>query len=329
MQSSILQHKSGKPALFTLLVLSLIVMAVIIAFPKECSKAMLDGLRLCAYNIIPSVFPFAVLSKIFISAGGAELLAKFLSLPCKKLFNLNGNCSAALILGLISGYPSGSVCAVSLYNSGKCNRNEAERLCAFCNNASPAFLVGGIGIGFLASEKLGYFLLIAQSISALLVGIILSKTKGSQMMQIEPTDSNLNSAETAENSIKISSLISDAVSESSFLMLKICGFAVFFQVLCSIFELFSHKVNSSATINSLVFGLSELGFAAEYVSQNLLNENFAAVLVSAFIGWSGLSVHMQVKSAVGDAFSLKPYFLGKTLQAILCAVIMFLLLLIK
>ena len=64
------------------------------------------------------------------------------------LFRLPGCAgSAALLLGLVGGYPIGARTAAELYASGDLTRQEAERLLTFCNNSNPVFLISVLGCG--------------------------------------------------------------------------------------------------------------------------------------------------------------------------------------
>ena len=88
------------------------------------------------------------------------------------LFRVNGSCAAALVLGLIGGYPVGAKAAADLYRNGRCNESEARRLLGFCNNAGPSFLIGVVGAGIFQSAKLGLLLEGIHIFSALLIGLL-------------------------------------------------------------------------------------------------------------------------------------------------------------
>ena len=59
--------------------------------------------------------------------------------------------AGALVLGLAGGYPVGARTAAELYAQGALTRDEAERLLTFWNNANPAFLLSGLGLGALGA----------------------------------------------------------------------------------------------------------------------------------------------------------------------------------
>ena len=107
-------------------------------WPREVSAAVREGLQLCYNVILPSLFPFFILSSLVISLGLAGYLGRLLEPVMRPLFRVGGPCAAVLALGFVGGYPVGARAALTLYEEGQCTKTEAERLLAFCNNSGPA-----------------------------------------------------------------------------------------------------------------------------------------------------------------------------------------------
>lgn len=162
---------SVKTKLWICLMLAL--SALLLVFSPQSAEAARNGIILCGKAVIPALFPFFVLNGILIRLGFADDIGKALDKPMRRLFGLGGSCAAALITGMVCGYPSGAKAAYDLYKSGSCTKSEAETVLAFANNASPAFLIAGVGTAMLKSAEKGVILYILQLISALAVGIIM------------------------------------------------------------------------------------------------------------------------------------------------------------
>jgi len=79
---------------------------------------------------------------------------------------------AALILGIISGYPVGAKTVANLKENGLCSDIEAERLIAFTNNSGPLFIIGTVGLGIFLDVKIGFLLLLIHILASLTVGFI-------------------------------------------------------------------------------------------------------------------------------------------------------------
>ena len=140
--------------------------------PQSAMKAARSGLALCGNVIIPSLFPFFVLSSLVVDLGLAGYLGRLLERVMRPLFRVNGACASALALGFIGGYPVGARTAISLYQSGMCSRTEAQRLLAFCNNSGPAFILGVVGAGVFASSRVGVLLCLAHALASVCVGVL-------------------------------------------------------------------------------------------------------------------------------------------------------------
>ena len=67
-----------------------------------------EGIALCLHSVLPSLFPFFVLSSMLLSLGFAESLGRVLFPLMNGLFHLGGNGASALALGHIAGSPTGA-----------------------------------------------------------------------------------------------------------------------------------------------------------------------------------------------------------------------------
>ena len=125
----------------------------LVIYPNDTMTAAKDGLSLCFNIILPSLFPFFVLSSLLVELGFARYLGKFLEGLMRPLFNVSGACSLAFALGFIGGYPTGAKTAIAIYEKGLCTKTEGERLLSFCNNSGPAFILGVVGAGVFSMVK--------------------------------------------------------------------------------------------------------------------------------------------------------------------------------
>ena len=146
--------------------------AVIVRHPAEISASVKDALFLCADSVVPSLFPFFVISNLLISLNIGTFCEKYLRKITKPLFGISATLSPALALGLIGGYPVGAITCSETYSQKLCTKDDAERALAFCNNCGPAFILGAIGSGIFSSGKTGAALLIIHVLSALTTGVL-------------------------------------------------------------------------------------------------------------------------------------------------------------
>ena len=305
----------------------------LLLFPDQSVTAAKDGVQLCLNVIVPSLFPFFVLSTLCVELGLIRALGSLAGPLMAPLFRVGGACAGAFLLGIVGGYPVGARTAIALYESGQCNRDEAERLMSFCNNSGPAFILGVVGAGIFSSSAAGLWLYGAHVAASILVGLLFRfYGKGTV------TVSEFSPAHSAD--ISVSELFIRAVKDAFSSAMNICAFVIFFTVVIRLLFL-TGIITRLASILVLLLGNlglhqdmaeSLLSGAIEMTSGVWSLRDMAASLgnrlcMAAFIlGWAGLSVHCQVLSVIGKSgLSTRTYFFGKLLHGILSAVLVFLL----
>ncbi len=125
---------------FTMIVLGAAALALL-RWPEIATDAVLSGLAVCAKTILPSLFPFFVLTNLWIATGNAASLSRLAAPLMERVFHISGAAAPALVLGAVGGYPVGAQVAAQLFKAGDVERDTAHRMLFFCCNAGPAFLI--------------------------------------------------------------------------------------------------------------------------------------------------------------------------------------------
>ena len=123
-------------------------------FSDEIAHSVKSGLSLAVNVVIPSVFPFIILSDALysmLSFGPSSVIGR----AFEWLFGISRNAVYAFLLGAVCGFPLGVKCTSDLYREGLISREEAEGLMGFCNNTGPAFLISGVGVGLRKNASEG------------------------------------------------------------------------------------------------------------------------------------------------------------------------------
>lgn len=282
---------------------------LLIINPQASIKYAAYGMSVCGEIIIPSLFPFFICSGLLIYSGFCELLAKFMQPVMKPLFNVNGSGAAAFVLGIISGYPLGALTVCNLYEKLYLSKSEAERMLAFCNNSGPLFILGAVGASMFANPKIGIVLYISHLLSAIIVGIAFRFYKRNSF------HSPANVPKTEDKSI--GEIFSAVLASSVQSILTVCGAVVFFSVISSlVLDLFHINDNLKIFISALL----EFSSGVEKITASSMPLLEKITASAAIIGFAGVSVHLQVLGIVSKyQLSLKPYLVGKALQAVLSA----------
>lgn len=286
-------------------ILCLIAAVILILFPDAASEGCRSGLKICSELIIPSLFPFFVLSGVITGLNIPQSMGKALSKAAGKLFGVSGTGATALIIGLSCGYPMGSAYITDMRKRELISQEEAERLMGFCSNSGFGFIIGAVGCGVFGDMKYGLILYLTHVLSAVTVGILMKKRLGKlSFSYIEQTAADF-------ESIELTSLLTSSVKNAVSSMLNVCGFIIFFSVIIKLIDaygLFSLTVGyiGSKTgveltwLRSLFYGFLELSCA--FGEMRKLAPSPSSLTLAAFIlGWGGLSVHMQALSIAQSA----------------------------
>ena len=142
-------------------------------WPSETYQGALYGLELWATILVPSLLPFFIIAEIILGLGIVRALGILLEPLMRPVFNLPGSASFVVLMGFTAGFPMGAVLTKRLVEENLCSIREAERLVAFTNNSSVAFILAAVATGLFHDPLLGIILAIAHYLSNLLVGIVL------------------------------------------------------------------------------------------------------------------------------------------------------------
>ena len=329
----------------------------------EAERVTATGQRavsLCTQLLIPSLFPFFVVSTLLVQLGYADALGRVFGPVMRTLFRVNGRCAAAFLLGAVGGYPVGARTAIALYREGACSRTEAERLLAFCSNSGPAFVLGTVGslfgagvsglggpgglggLGGLAGPGLRLYATHLAASVLIGIGFRFWRYADGPSDAVLPAASHdrvsaLPAAGPAKEPTSFSSALVRSVSGAVIAVAKLCGFVVLFAVLTEL--LFAsgtltwlaklagtHGADlglTPAMAEALLRGFLEVtsGLWSLAGARGSLTAQLA--LAACMLGWAGLCVHCQVLTFLeGSDLSARPYLAGKLLQGLLSAALM-------
>ena len=287
----------------------------LIATAGTVSEAVRHALLLCADTIVPSLFPFFVLSILLNRLGLPGLLGRVFGRAASALFGVSGEGVSALFIGLTGGYPLGASYIGELCVSGRIGRQEGERLLAFCNNSGPAFIIGAAGAGVFGSTGVGLLLYAVHVCAAVLTGMLFSG-RGDETEERPPAQ---------DDEAALATALPDAVKGAVTAVLNVCGFVVFFSAVTALMDaggVLTACVQALATllradpaaIRALLVGILELG--GGIAAMRGLPPTPGNLALAAFLlGFGSLSVHCQTAAVLdGTSLSMGHYLLAKALQ---------------
>ncbi len=254
------------------------------------SEGVRTGLDLSYLAVIPSVFPFAVVTSYMTEHIDTEEEPFFLR-PLSSLFSLPRGGGICFLTGLLCGFPLGAKCVIDGYRRGLFSKRDTERMLMFCNNTGPAFLVGAVG-GLRGDIRQGWILYGIQCTLAVLTALFTRrKSESAPALAIHMRQAP--------------KPFSQVVSEAAITTLSVVGFVTFFSGVLAVCGTLL-----PTTALAPIAAILEVGNAARLAS----DLPFGLSLTAFAVCFSGISVHMQTASLLdGSNISMKSYFTAKML----------------
>lgn len=289
-----------------MMLLSFTVLIFVCLFTKseQCVQGIKDGIMLCMSAVIPSLFPFMIVSQFVIKSGLADFFGELFGKLTNKLFKLPGVCTCVIIMALIGGFPVGAKMTCDLLENGKIRKNEAQRLNLFCINAGPAFIIGTVGDIFAGSRKLGVILFASVLTASLLTGFFSTVLyDGGELKRAKITSENVTNPINA---------FSSSLSDASKTMLGVCSWVIIFNAI----------IKCIASVGSYRY-ITVICALLEVTSGIKMSFGvFPVPVFASILSFAGLSVHCQIFPYVQKSgLDFKLFYTARIVCAVLSALI--------
>ena len=289
-----------------LLLLCTATAALLLYFPQATATGVKRGLAVCAQLLIPSLFPFLVLTGFMIRAGLVHGIGRRLDPVTRRLFGLSGAAQTAMLLSFLGGYPTGAAAVKALCDQETLDSDEAARLMCVCVNAGPAFVIGGVGVGMLGSVKAGILLLIAHWCASLLTAVLF-RGKAAAHTPTRSRDEAVFSA------------VAASVHAATTALIAMCGFVLLASAMLSLTDALGGASAPHAVWRRLLACITE-------VTSGCVESAYAGSAmpfwIGATLGFGGLSVHGQIAVTVSPHRVIgKRFYAARLLHALLGGVL--------
>ena len=138
---------------------------------SKYSAITLNGIRFWATSIVPTLFPFFVLTTVLTSLPEIKRLS--VKIKPRNSKGVNGIIVYAFLISIICGYPTGSKTVASLYEDNLLSEKEAAICSGLCSTSTPFFII--ITVGRLINDYISaLFVFFAHIISVFITAIIIN-----------------------------------------------------------------------------------------------------------------------------------------------------------
>lgn len=318
-----------KNAFFILLIMFLLI--GIIKYPEISLNSAYDGLVTWFSIVLPSLFPFFIISEILIEFKFINIIGNALKPIMYPLFNVSGESAFPFAMSVISGYPVGAKITSSLREKKLISKTEAERTISFSSTSGPLFMLGAVSIGFLGNPNVAPLIMSSHYLGALTVGILFRFYKMKEKPAHKANTSSIGIiSNTLNRDHSIGSVFSNSISKSINTILLVGGVIIFYSVfteLLFVSDSFNRIINAIDNVipfniniellKGFLAGLFEITTGIKRISSINMNLIHKLLIVNFLIGWSGFSIHSQALSFISQTdIDSKLYIFSKLLHGI-------------
>lgn len=291
--------------------------AAIIIHPERYVNCCLQGFAMWAECVLPSLFPFMVITLVFVKSGMAQKASLPLARVTGKL-NFPSAAAACYILSICSGYPAGSRVVGEFTDNGCIQRADAAKVAYLCSTSGPLFIVGSVGFKMFKSAAAGFKILICHILSVTLVSIIISLLSKKRESRVAPRIS-------PDDNVLYDSFYGAVVA--------VCvagGFIAFFYVVATFCTNFNILYPVQAVLNNILgenlsaaFTLGLIEATTGCRALGACTGKLSLPLAGFLITFGGVSILLQQLSYLIKA-GVKPFkFIAvKFVQAVVCFVLL-------
>lgn len=317
-----------KPKITSLLIILLLVITTLLflTFSKEVIDAVTFSISIWKDNLLPSLFPFFIISELLINYGFIDLLGETLKGFMSKVFHLPGCSSFVLIGSLISGFPSSSKYISELLNNNKINTSEAEYLLKFNHFSNPLFVIGTIGTLLLNNKNLGILIFIIHIITNFIIAIIYRPKINNYTKEKSSIIKGINQMhkKRISNNSSFSEILSNSIFKTFKTLLLLLGVITFFIIITTIVK---QIIPLNEFSYSIISGLLEMTGGIKNIANLNIPINIKSTIITFFISFGGFSIHMQVMSILSNAnIKYISYFISRLLHGLISSSIIYIVL---
>lgn len=237
-------------------------------------KSFFDGITVWAYNVLPALFPFAVLSAIAL-----KLSPKSKRSLSGRLFGVA--CDEVWAMSLLCGYPIG---AKAIADSDA-DETTATVTSSFCSTAGPVFIIATVGAKLLQNIRATLILVVSQFCAAIINGLLY---RSIQIVRVSEKQSEFKADD-----------IGNTITNSVLSILSVGGLIALFYMLADMLKTFLPVSMQDSLVVAYAIGVFEMTNGVFAVCQ-LADVSTATVLCSSLLALGGMCVFFQCYAFLGQ-----------------------------
>lgn len=302
---------------------AIVFLILLLSFPSICVEGAKAGLLLWFNTIIPTLFPFILITNVIRDLGGIPLLEKIFAPAISRLFKTGPGGSYPVVLGFLCGYPMGAKAITDSLSCHRITKTEADYLLSFTNNPSPVYMISYVALFILKAPQMGPLIIVISFLTAMITAYFYrclflkkpSQARGKKYPagQAAATDLAKKPAKGALPSAE--SFFDQSIVSACELLVKVGGYMILFSVLSACLN----SIPGIFPLAACIFcGLLEQTTGLHLLLVQSFPTEIKTALAMVIICFGGLSITAQTYSVIhSQGLSIKRYFFMKLLAGLI------------
>lgn len=278
----------------------------LISMPEVCVTGARYGLVLWFDSILPTLFPFFVITRLIIE----------LNLCPKRLLHYY-----PVLIGLLSGYPNGALTIGELVKRGQLSAHKGQYLLVICNNASPVFLISFIGCICLDNVWGKYVIWLCVITASFITYLIIYKKDST-----EYSENIKEPVKIQTGSLSLHCIFEQIIMKSFEVLVMVGAYIIIFSIIAHIIL----TINIPDIYTVIATGILEITTGANLLSDVSLPDIYKYVIAAGICGFGGMSAILQSKGVIcSSGLSITKYILHKIICAVICCILCYMYIMIR
>ena len=263
--------------------------------------SVINGFYIWVEQLLPALFPFFVISDMFISVGIMDDLCERIGPIFARIFNTSKYAFFIFFISLVSGSPTNAKNIKNMLDNGYILKEEAEKILCFTNFFNPFLIYSIITLYLEKSDSIKIILI--TYLTNIILGLLLrfKKVKINQLVDFKKNNITL-----------VSSIKNNMIS-----LISILGTIIIILVLTTIIK------TNNIYLNNILNGFLEITTGLINLENLSFSYNLKIILTIIYLSFGGLSIHAQIKSILKDAVSYKMFYITRILAIIISLLLWF------
>lgn len=262
-------------------------------------------------NLIPTLFPFFIITDLLSNYGFINFISNIFG-QIMVIFKLPKKTSYALFMSMASGFPGNSKLIKELLETGEITSQEASKLLTFTHFSNPLFIIGTIGLIFLNNQKIGLLILIVHYLTNFITGFL--------FRNIYKETSVINKKK-ERTTLPFITVLLKSINNAVNTMFLIYGIIIFTSLLTNIITI---NLNLSSFQKSLLTSFLEITQGLKLIANEPLNISIKTSLITFFLSFGGISIHMQVMGILANyKINYYLYLLARIIHASIASLLVY------